>query len=110
MVYTTLGVVGCTIINRKPVLIYDLAKEHLVEELKYPPSLMEMEYDPDFAIMVSSRGDAVQSVNKRGRALPSLRFVLFAYVARRRVSCCVWASRGRGLPAHKRRDWCARVG
>ncbi|CAM9196738.1 unnamed protein product [Ectocarpus sp. 6 AP-2014] len=43
-----------TLATYKPslqVLIYDLAKEHLVEELKYPPSLMEMEYDPDFAIM-----------------------------------------------------------
>ena len=50
------GLRGYTIINNrtnKPVLIYDLAKEHLVEELKYPPSLMDMEYDPDFAIMVS---------------------------------------------------------
>lgn len=37
----------------RSVLIYDLAKKHLVEQLKYPPSLMKMEYDTDFAIMVS---------------------------------------------------------
>ncbi|CAM9285200.1 unnamed protein product [Scytosiphon promiscuus] len=33
------------------VLIYDLAKKHLIERLKYPPSLAKMSYDPDFAIM-----------------------------------------------------------
>eukprot|EP00904_Undaria_pinnatifida_P001496 jgi/Undpi1/11347/HiC_scaffold_30.g13644.m1 len=33
------------------VLIYDLAKRHLVEELKYPPGLIDMEYDKEFAIM-----------------------------------------------------------
>lgn len=37
----------------RSVLIYDLAKKHLVEQLKYPPSLMNMTYDADFAIMVS---------------------------------------------------------
>lgn len=35
------------------VLIYDLAKRHLVEDLKYPPGLIDMEYDKEFAIMVS---------------------------------------------------------
>lgn len=34
------------------VLIYDLAKQHLVEDLKYPPGLADMQYDKDFAIMV----------------------------------------------------------
>lgn len=34
------------------VLIYDLAKQHLVEDLKYPPDLADMQYDKDFAIMV----------------------------------------------------------
>lgn len=34
------------------VLIYDLAKQHLVEDLKYPPGLANMQYDKDFAIMV----------------------------------------------------------
>lgn len=33
------------------VLIYDLAKQHLVEELKYPPGLSNMRYDKEFAIM-----------------------------------------------------------
>lgn len=37
----------------RAVLIYDLAKRHLVEELKYPPGLIDMEYDKEFAIMVS---------------------------------------------------------
>ena len=40
------GLTFCT------VLIYDLAKQHLVEDLKYPPGLAELEYDKDFAIMV----------------------------------------------------------
>lgn len=38
----------------RAVLIYDLAKRHLVEELKYPPGLIDMQYDKEFAIMVSS--------------------------------------------------------
>lgn len=37
----------------RAVLIYDLAKRHLVEELKYPPGLIDMEYDKEFAIMVT---------------------------------------------------------
>lgn len=34
------------------VLIYDLAKRHLVEVLKYPPGLSNLCYDKEFAIMV----------------------------------------------------------
>lgn len=31
-------------------LIYDLAKQHLVNELRYPDSCLEFEYDPSFPI------------------------------------------------------------
>lgn len=41
----------------RAVLIYDLAKQHLVEELKYPPGLANMEYDKHWAIMV--RGEKI---------------------------------------------------
>lgn len=41
------------------VLIYDLAKQHLVEELKYPPGLSNMRYDKEFAIMVSATTNVV---------------------------------------------------
>ncbi|XP_072977223.1 uncharacterized protein [Typha angustifolia] len=33
-----------------PFLIYDLAKNHLVNELKYPESCLQFEYDPTFPI------------------------------------------------------------
>lgn len=39
----------------RSVLIYDLAKQHLVEELKYPPGLANMAYDKEFAIMVRKK-------------------------------------------------------
>jgi len=33
-----------------PILIYDLAKSHLVEKLGYPSEVADLEYDPKFAI------------------------------------------------------------
>ena len=57
------GASGCFGVRgwRPPVLIYDLAKQHLVEQLKYPPTLMNMEYDKDFPIMVRGVEDQVGS-------------------------------------------------